>query len=689
MGEPYGEWSEIWITRPPCVSRTIHVAAFCPPAMQRREWSAMDYEELEELYSGKASFLHAARCKLSNMPVALKKYRKDRLSELNWHQVQREIRIHSRLNHDNIIQLYASFEDNIYVYLVQEYAAAGDLYEELKRVGGQFPEARTAGEVLCSCLHALTYLHSMGIIHRDIKPENILLDRNHQIKLADFGLSLDSTEERPVTRAGTLDYMSPEVLLCPEKSKPEENKEKVLLHYTEQVDAWAMGILAYELLVGRAPFQHKQRTDTYEHIMHKRPAFPSDFPEGARSFILAALHKSPKRRPSVAAMLQHPWILQHVPQSYQTQLSRVTSDLPPALSITHTSEDHQSRDGDAEPELPQTTCRPPSVFQWAGVSVTKHLLRLLPSKGSSDIEDEEHIAAVPSKKHLLSSSRGPLPSQAKPQQTAHGPLMSPFAFYPGGLSSDYVGLASKMDDPAGGSRTKTAPFKVGVPLHSTAISRAPSFHRKVSLGDTDEFEIGKHIPRSDSTPLGSSDAALGSDCIKAWHVGSSYSLPIPSQVPHKHPQNSLASIGSEGMSPPPSPATFSRASSASSIASPVASRRGRIAGFDSRIPPPPQGIATWQTTSPLTVQNNLLTAGSDPSAFTGICGVSYPVERSCSALPGLSRPPLSPFRSKSFFLPSRWDNPSTREVQPTAKPGVKRSLALSFTTPQTDRPGWT
>ena len=59
---------------------------------------------------------------------------------------------------------------------------------------------------------------------RDIKPENILLTADKVLKMADFGLSINSAEERPVTRAGTLDYMSPEVLRCPEKSLPEENK---------------------------------------------------------------------------------------------------------------------------------------------------------------------------------------------------------------------------------------------------------------------------------------------------------------------------------------------------------------------------------------------------------------------------------------------------------------------------------
>ena len=81
------------------------------------------------------------------------------------------------------------------------------------------------------------------------------------------------------------------MLVCPEKSRPEENKEKQMLEYTAAVDAWAVGIVAFELLVGHPPFEKKSKEETYEHIMYRAPVVPSFLSDQAKSFIVTALVK--------------------------------------------------------------------------------------------------------------------------------------------------------------------------------------------------------------------------------------------------------------------------------------------------------------------------------------------------------------------------------------------------------------
>ncbi|KAK9789936.1 hypothetical protein WJX73_001902 [Symbiochloris irregularis] len=293
-------------------ARTVAVGAACPASMHRPGvWRMDDYELHKQLYKGKASILYSATCKKSGIPVALKLYRKPRLSELNWFQVNREIQLHSSLKHEFIIDFFAAFEDADNVYIVQEYAVGGDLYGELKRCGGRFKDKNVARDILMPCMLALQYCHQKGVIHRDIKPENILLTQHKHIRLADFGLSIDATLERPVTRAGTLDYMAPEVLTCPEKNRPEENKDKAIFVYTQLVDAWAMGILAFECLSGRPPFERSTRTETYEHIMYRKHSCPTYFSKDSVDFIARALSKVASKRASISELLAHPWIAQY------------------------------------------------------------------------------------------------------------------------------------------------------------------------------------------------------------------------------------------------------------------------------------------------------------------------------------------------------------------------------------------
>lgn len=85
----------------------------------------------------------------------------------------------------------------------------GDLFDMLRHFGGRMRDKDVARYILTPFMTGLDFIHSHRIIHRDIKLENTLFSADLTLKIADFGLSVDTTVEAPVTRLGTLDYMSP------------------------------------------------------------------------------------------------------------------------------------------------------------------------------------------------------------------------------------------------------------------------------------------------------------------------------------------------------------------------------------------------------------------------------------------------------------------------------------------------
>lgn len=104
------------------------------------------------------------------------------------HQLRREVEIQSHLRHPHILRLFGYFYDNKRVFLITEFAANGELYRYMQKVG-RLPEEQVARYGYQLAL-ALEYLHSKKVLHRDIKPENILLDKRDNVKLADFGWSV-------------------------------------------------------------------------------------------------------------------------------------------------------------------------------------------------------------------------------------------------------------------------------------------------------------------------------------------------------------------------------------------------------------------------------------------------------------------------------------------------------------------
>jgi len=290
------------------------VSPSLPSILSRQLWSLQDFEQEKKLYQGHVSSVYQARDTRSGQSVCLKVYSKANLTLLNAHQVLREIRIHSQVQHTNIIQFYAAWEDDARYFIVTEFARGGDLFTDLQRKGGELPERTAIVSVIQPILSVLMYLNNLGVLHRDLKPENMLYvthGSEKHIKVADFGLAINCNEERPITRAGTLDYMAPEVLVCETKHEPEDNKDLTSPAYDAQVDVWGLGVVAYELLVGATPFEDDERVETIQGILQSEPDIPEFLSQDARDFIRVTLAKNPRDRPTVKQLMAHPWVQEH------------------------------------------------------------------------------------------------------------------------------------------------------------------------------------------------------------------------------------------------------------------------------------------------------------------------------------------------------------------------------------------
>jgi len=263
-----------------------------------KSWTLNDFEIGRPLGKGKFGNVYLARERKSKYICALKVLFKGQLVHNQvQHQLRREIEIQAHLRHPNILRLYGYFYDEHKVYLILEYAPQGELYNHLRRAkDGRFEDKRSA-KLIKEMIDALLYCHSKKVIHRDIKPENILLGYHGELKLADFGWSVHAPSSRRKTMCGTLDYLPPEMVLRKE--------------YTETCDLWCLGVLAYEFLCGKPPFECEESNETYRRIIHAEFKFPSHVTEKARDFISRLLLTDSSKRMSLKEARQHPWITQY------------------------------------------------------------------------------------------------------------------------------------------------------------------------------------------------------------------------------------------------------------------------------------------------------------------------------------------------------------------------------------------
>lgn len=267
-------------------------------ALERRGYSLGD-----TLGEGSYGTIKSAYSNKWKTHVAIKIINKRKIPALILEKfLPRELEIVASLKHSNILQIFEIIEErHSKVYVVTELCEGGDLMD-LIISRGALPEesCRRLFRQLCQ---AVRYLHDKDLVHRDLKCENLLLDKDHNLRVADFGFSRRLAYEagRVVlseTFCGSGVYAAPEVL----QNVPYNPKAS---------DVWSMGVILYVMLYALMPYDDSNLMNMVRMQLAHCVPFPSEAsvsPE-VRELIVSVLHPEVTRRLKVAEVLQHPWVL--------------------------------------------------------------------------------------------------------------------------------------------------------------------------------------------------------------------------------------------------------------------------------------------------------------------------------------------------------------------------------------------
>jgi eukaryotic-like serine/threonine-protein kinase len=255
------------------------------------------YEILEVIGHGGMGVVYKARQIGLNRIVALKMILAGAsASPQSLARFRAEAEAVAQLGHPNIVQIYEIGEQNGCPYLALEYISGGSLAQQLD--GTPVP-TKQAAELVMSLARAVHHAHQRGIVHRDLKPANVLLLADGTPKIADFGLAKRADADQAHTQTGAIlgspSYMAP------------EQAAGFIHKIGPPTDVYALGVILYELLTGRAPFKGASLMETIEQVREHDPAPPRSLqpriPRELEIICLKCLEKQTHRRYESAAAL--------------------------------------------------------------------------------------------------------------------------------------------------------------------------------------------------------------------------------------------------------------------------------------------------------------------------------------------------------------------------------------------------
>ncbi|CAD8133892.1 unnamed protein product [Paramecium pentaurelia] len=289
----------------------------------RKQIDHYSYLLNEEIGRGFSSKVYKGKDDVSQEPVAVKVIDMKMIKQsIHSQLLKNEINALRSFNSKHIMKLHDVFQTQNNTYIITEYCDSGDLNNYIRKRGRL--DEQEATKILQCVVSAMVEMNKKGFIHRDIKPANILID--HSIpKLADFGFAVPVHEARVQGRnfnVGTPLYMSPQAL-----------RQQ---GHTEQGDVWAIGVVFYEMLFGRTPFNGQSEAALISNIMNQTLHLPShpQISSAAKDFIKQCLTVDDARRMRVRDMANHQLIRQQITPSQPQQQQQPQRQLQQRQAIT-------------------------------------------------------------------------------------------------------------------------------------------------------------------------------------------------------------------------------------------------------------------------------------------------------------------------------------------------------------------
>lgn len=211
------------------------------------------------------------------------------------------------LKHPNIVRLYDVIETDKYIGIILEYASGGELFDHI--LAHRYLKERDAAKLFSQLISGVWYIHQKKIVHRDLKLENLLLDRNRNVIITDFGFANrfeHKADDLMRTSCGSPCYAAPELVISEG------------LYVGSAVDIWSCGVILYAMLAGYLPFDDDPANPDgdninllYKYIVSTPLSFPDYISTEARELLSMMLVPDPTRRANLDSVMRHPWLSVH------------------------------------------------------------------------------------------------------------------------------------------------------------------------------------------------------------------------------------------------------------------------------------------------------------------------------------------------------------------------------------------